>query len=170
MIEHETRCPLWRLKLIWLCAVSAIAVLGLYWVAYLPIRPHRPFCNVKSAHAPVELYGPHLNARYRAEFREYLDWTGTFYVEIGDVIYVPLIENGYEDQKGLFERLFEITFSTREFNWIYANGKVEGLMPFYYAQDHPNSEIARLYAKSQTNSSNRLKCDLIKAIADPDLK
>lgn len=163
----------------WIAGYAIIGV-ALYTLAYLPVRPYRPFCDVNSVHVPVEYYGPHLNERHRRQLSYYLNWTDTLYFEIGDMIFVPLVERGYDDPKGMFELLLGAAFSSREWNWRQANGKIESGMPFAYARDHPNSDIAELHAiykakrkydegSSKVSEAMRLKCELIKAVIDPNL-
>lgn len=164
----------------WIVGYAIVGIL-LYAIAYLPVRPYRPFCDANSLDTPVEFYGVHLNERHRKWIRDYLDWTETLYVEIGDMIFVPLVEKGYDGPRGFFDLLLAAALSSREWNWGQSNGKVEGLMPFYYAQDHPSSEIAKLHASysalknydsgsPEEAAARRLQCDLIKAVTDPDLK
>lgn len=164
----------------WIAGYAIVGVL-LYAIAYLPVRPYRPFCDTNSLNTPVEFYGAHLNDWHRKWLRFYLNGTETLYVEIGDMIFVPLVEKGYDGPRGLFGLLLDGALNSRSSNWRQSNGKVEGLMPFYYAQDHPNSDIAKLYAryKAMKNydsgspeeiAAERLQCDLIKAVTDPALK
>lgn len=164
----------------WIIGYAIVGIL-LCAIAYLPMRPYRPFCDANSLNTPVEFYGAHLNDWHRKRLRYYLESTDTFYVEIGEMIIVPLVEKGYDGPRGFFGLLLDGALSSRASNWRQANGKVEDLMPFYYAQDHPNSEIAELYASysalkkfdsgsPEETAAERMHCDLIKAVTDLTLK
>ena len=164
-------------------AVTCILMLAAIWIAYMPVQPYRPFCSDFAAYKEYKFYDSRLSGVYQKALKSYLWNTKTPYIDIGDIILVPVIENGHDQNaKGFFHRIISAVFDQRRLIWSQANSKIAYNAVYWHLKENPSGKIARMdfeymeamrgtYPKILGSKNRaRLRCDLIEAVANPNLK
>lgn len=147
----------------------------------MPVQPYRPFCSDFTAYKEYKFYDWHLSEVYQKALKSYLSNTKTPYIDIGDIILVPVIENGHDQNaKGFFHRIISTVFDQKRLIWSQANSKIASNAIYWHLKENPSGEIARMDSEyKEAISGNtpktlrsknraRLRCDLIEAVADPN--
>jgi len=153
------------------------------WLVYMPVQLYRPFCDPWSVGSPPKTFSPHLSDLYRKHLVSYLGGTGTPYLEIGDVVFVPIIDNAPDHTPDKFGwRLIHVLIESHNITWSQTNRKLFHWSLREYVDAHADSKMAKMEAeyrkltfgptRSRFQHLHRyeLQCNLIKMITDPDLK